>query len=577
LSEHDDVPTVIEAPVPDPPVSVRPTNAPTPSRVRHSGAGSDSGAQSIAQETAWVALHAEEAARMSAFGLVVAVLAGSGIFVHVFLNRGGAQWLHTAGTASLAVAIVGGVAVWRIARDPARYTSRVTIAFGVMALVVTFILELYLGLFSPFPCIMALGLCIFGLVDSTRMVVPMCALACVLYGGSVVLVTFGVIADPGMFASVGPTVGVRLGTAFMVLVVYVCAVWVARSSRRSTLHAIAQSQRALLEAQRHQALLAEANQNLDAALQAGAGRSGRYTGVVVGSFELGDVVGRGAMGEVYAAVHAGDRRPAAVKLLHARVLGDASLVKRFLREAEITQRLHAPNVVEMLEVGEAPDGAPYLAMELLAGHDLAWHLRQKRKLPLADVVTMVEQVARGLKAAHDAGIVHRDLKPQNLLLHEPPAPAPHAWKILDFGVSKLRDSAGTLTEGAIVGTPGYMAPEQVRSGLADARSDVFALGAVAYRALTGQPAFPGQDVQPLFDVVYKQPSAPSELVASLPRDVDRVVALALAKKQSDRFAGVVELAVAMRAASRGELSAELRARADALVRAWAWGKTRQAS
>jgi hypothetical protein len=570
LSPHDEVPTVIDA-------HASTSHAPTPSHVRHSGVGSGATSESLAQETAVVALHAEEATRMSAFGRVVAVLAGVGLVVHLTLNRGGVEWLHHAGTVSLAAAVVGGVAVWRVARDPARYSPRVTIAFGVLALVVTFVLELYLGVFSPFPCIVALGMCILGLVDSTRMVIPMCALACVLYFGVALLVTFGVVHDPGLFATEGPTVGVRLGTAFMVLVVYVSAVWVARSSRRATLHAIAESQRALLEAQRQQALLAEANQHLDAALEAGAGRSGRYTGVVVGSFELGAVVGRGAMGEVYAAVHTGDKRPAAVKLLHARVLGDASLVKRFLREAEITQKLHAPNVVEVLEAGEAPDGAPYLAMELLAGRDLAWHLRQKRKMPLADVVTMVDQVARGLAAAHEAGIIHRDLKPQNLLLHESPEPAPPTWKILDFGVSKLRDSAGTLTEGAIVGTPGYMAPEQVRSGLADARADVFALGAVAYRALTGQPAFPGQDVQPLFDVVYKQPSAPSELVATLPRDVDRVVAIALAKQQSDRFAGPLEVAEALRAASRGELSPELRARADALVRAWGWGKTKQAS
>ena len=566
MSRSDDAPTVADP---------RPSHAPTPSHVRKSSgsAGSGPAAESLAHETAAVALHAEEAARTSAFGRAVAMLAACGLVVHLTLYHGGVHTLHHAMTASLCVAVVGGLVVWRLARDPARYSDRVTIGFGLMAISVTFVIELYLGVFSPFPCIIALGLSIFGLVDSTRMVMPMAGIACTLYFGVASLVTFGVIKDPGLFAAVGPTTGERLGMSVMVIAVYVAALWVARSSRRATREAIARSHRALLDAQQQQALLAEAHQNLDAVLQAGAGRGGRYTGIVVGSFELGPVVGRGAMGEVYAAEHVGDRRVAAVKLLTARALGDASLVKRFLRELEITQRLHAPNIVEVLEVGEAPDGAPYLAMELLVGRDLAWHLRQRRKMPLADVVTMVEQVARGLKAAHDEGIVHRDLKPQNLLLHEPGAPAPPTWKILDFGVSKLRDSAGTLTEGAIVGTPGYMAPEQVRSGLADVRADVFSLGAVAYRAITGQPAFPGQDVQALFDVVYKQPPAPCEVVSSLPRDVDRVLALALAKHPSSRFGGPLELAAALRAASRGELSPELRTRADALVRSWGWGST----
>jgi serine/threonine protein kinase len=213
-------------------------------------------------------------------------------------------------------------------------------------------------------------------------------------------------------------------------------------------------------------------------------------------------------------------------------------------------------------------------MELLSGHDLAWHLRHRTRLPLDEVVTLVEQVARGLEAAHAAGIVHRDLKPPNLFLHEAPAPREGEWKILDFGVSKLRESSGTLTEGALVGTPGYMAPEQVRSENADGRADVFALGAVAYRALTGQPAFGVTDVQAVFDVVYRQPSAPSELLRGLSRDVDRVLAIALEKKVEGRFASAGELAAALRLASRGELAPELTARADAILRARPWGSVK---
>jgi serine/threonine protein kinase len=188
---------------------------------------------------------------------------------------------------------------------------------------------------------------------------------------------------------------------------------------------------------------------------------------------------------------------------------------------------------------------------------------------------LVEEVACGLEAAHAAGIVHRDLKPQNLFLHERPFPEAPVWKVLDFGVGKLLESGGTLTEGALVGTPGYMAPEQVQFGAADARTDVFALGAVAYRALTGQPAFGGHEVQRLFDAVSKQPVAPGQVLPGLPADVDRVLALALAKKPSDRPASASELAGAFGAAAQERLPAALRARADAILRARPWGSARQ--
>jgi serine/threonine-protein kinase len=122
-------------------------------------------------------------------------------------------------------------------------------------------------------------------------------------------------------------------------------------------------------------------------------------------------------------------------------------------------------------------------------------------------------------------------------------------------VSRLRESGSTITEGgALIGTPGYMAPEQVSAGKADARSDVFALGAVAYRALTGQPAFAGKDVQAIFEVVHREPTPPTVLVPGLPADVDRAIALALAKRPEDRIAAPLDFAEALRAASRGELA-----------------------
>ncbi|HEX8789470.1 MAG TPA: serine/threonine-protein kinase [Polyangiaceae bacterium] len=570
-AEKDEAPTAVS-----PPEGHGATPGPVsgPVRVSMSAGSGDHAVTGGASAFTIVALRDEEAARTSAFGRAIALLAVLGLGVHLTVYRGGVLILRHAMTASLVTMAVTGVGVWRVARRAERYTPRVAVFFGAMCLVTSFFIELYLGVFSPFPCIVALGLSTFGLVDEARVVIPLCIGASLLYYVVAVLIAFGVIQDPGLFAPANPSTAERMGMATMVLAVYAAALWHARVSRAATRDAIERSNQAALAARQHAALLVEAHQHLDAALKANEGKGGRWTGASVGSFRIGALVGRGAMGEVYAAEHVHTGRAAAIKMLHARVLADTSMVKRFIREAEIASRLRVPHVVELLETGDGPDGAPYLAMELLAGHDLAWHLRKRRRLPLAEVVTMIDHVAAGLSAAHEAGIVHRDLKPQNLLLHERPAPATPVWKILDFGVSKLRDGGGTLTEGgAIVGTPGYIAPEQVRSGTADARSDVFALGAVTYRALTGQPAFSGNEVQTLFDVVYKQPPAPSDLARGLPVDVDRAIALALAKKPDERIARPLDFADALRAASRGELPPRLVARADAVIAACPWGST----
>jgi serine/threonine-protein kinase len=262
-----------------------------------------------------------------------------------------------------------------------------------------------------------------------------------------------------------------------------------------------------------------------------------------------------------------------VKVVRANVLESPSLLTRFLREGEVAGALNVPNVVRVFEVGEIAEGVPYIAMELLHGHDLAWHLRQRSQLDIAFVVNLIEQVAAGLQAAHEVGVVHRDLKPQNLFLTEPQGEQEGLWKILDFGISKLRGSSGTLTQNMIVGTPGYMAPEQAQGLTTDARSDIFALGAVAYRALTGRPPFAGADMlQILFEVVYKNPLAPSDFCPLLPEDVELVLAIALAKQPADRFVGVTELALSLRSASRGELDHGVRERGRALLERAPWAR-----
>lgn len=548
----------------------------TPVDGRPNGAEDDR-ARSLASQTAQLAMRREDTIRAGDISVILSFLGFVGLLVEAFVIQTGYERVQRIAIGLLSAMCVGGIIVRSLRNAPDRVRLPVTYSFGVLLVAVSIVESLHMGVFSAIQGGIVLAMCGFGAIDR-RFVLPLMLAACVGFIVPAALIAFGMVADPGVFAAGHTTTtGERVACALLELSFLLAALGYGRVSRRRLQAAVERTNAAMLLARQRDLLLAEANRNLEVVLKVDARRGGRYTGVRVGNFDLDAIVGRGAMGEVYAGMHAGDGRPAAVKLMTERAAGDAALVKRFLREVEHASRLRSPNIVEVLEAGEAPDGSPYLAMELLIGHDLARHLRRKNRLPLPEVVSLVDQVARGLEVAHGAGIVHRDLKPQNLFLHDPasegdgaPMPSP-VWKILDFGVSKLRDSSGTLTEGALVGTPGYIAPEQVQSGSADARADVFALGAVAYRALTGQPPFGVQDVQALFDVVHRQPTAPRDVLPELPHDVELVLAIALAKKPGDRFATARELAEALTMGERGALSPELRGRAEAILGARPWG------
>jgi serine/threonine-protein kinase len=207
-------------------------------------------------------------------------------------------------------------------------------------------------------------------------------------------------------------------------------------------------------------------------------------------------------------------------------------------------------------------------MELLVGCDLATDLRQRTRLPLPEIDELVFQLGQGLASAHQAGVVHRDIKPQNLFVVRGAKPM---WKVLDFGVSKLVVSSGTLTQGAAIGTPGYMAPEQAKGLEVDARADVFSFGAVVYRALTGQPAFRGpSQLTTMMEVIRSQPQRPGEF-AEVPDDIDAVLALALAKEKEARFESANSFVVAWRDARRGALPVSLREAAKRILAAQPWG------
>jgi serine/threonine-protein kinase len=225
-------------------------------------------------------------------------------------------------------------------------------------------------------------------------------------------------------------------------------------------------------------------------------------------------------------------------------------MRRFLREAEALGAAREPARGEGLRRArrDRRRHAPTSPWSFLRREDLASRLRRERRLTApAPPSSSSARFALALEAARQAEIVHRDLKPQNLFRVE----GSRLWKVLDFGVSKLGDTSGTLTRGFAIGTPGYMAPEQALGAEVDHRADLFALAVIAYRCLTGRPAFWGDDAPKImFDVVYRQPVRPTDLV-DLAEDVDRFFALALAKQPRDRLSRAPQLAGALRPGAGG--------------------------
>lgn len=356
-----------------------------------------------------------------------------------------------------------------------------------------------------------------------------------------------------------------IGLTLAVEMVLAISFWSAQRTRSALDRAIERTSSAQQELNRRAALLDEARAALHDLLD--GAKLGPYSGRNVGPYSMADVIGRGGMGEIYRA-NRDDGRVAAVKVLHGSAQSDPTALERFFREAEASSALDSPHIVRLIERGTTDDGIPWLALELLDGMDLGRYLRQRGRLAMPECQELVGQLARALSAAEQAGIVHRDIKPQNVFRSgssERPL-----WKLLDFGVSKLVGITNTLTHGAAVGTPAYMSPEQVRGQEVDHRSDVYALGAIAYRSLVGRPAFSGRDALAImYQVDQSMPLRPSALLP-LPPDVDRVLALALAKDLDDRFQSAPELAHALADAARGELAEPLRRRATRLLGRYPW-------
>ena len=436
--------------------------------------------------------------------------------------------------------------------------------------------NLALGLSSPFNGLIVVALCLYGL--SAPRAHSRLVFGCLAGGYAVfsALVLADVLPGTGLLVPAPLPFWSKLANALWTEGTYATGFAVGVYARHDSVRLVEELERVVRESAHREALLREAREEL--ARVARIGGKGPFSGVDLGQFRLGEVIGRGGMGEVYSAARRdGSPGEAAVKLLRRDVLSQPDMVRRFEREARIAQSIQSPHIVEVYEVGGVDAPLPYIAMERLKGEDLVTSLRSRTVLPPSEVKVLIHELCDGLRVAHQAGVVHRDLKPANLFLAEVGEGA-RCWKILDFGVSKiLQASDATLTTNEVLGTPHYMSPEQAARRPVDARTDLYGVGAIAYRALTGKLPFPKSDVSEVIRSVLDDMPEDPRALAQLAEDVTLWLRVALAKRPDDRFSNAREMAVAFDAALEGQLPEQWRQKARALLSQQAWGARRSST
>jgi eukaryotic-like serine/threonine-protein kinase len=274
-------------------------------------------------------------------------------------------------------------------------------------------------------------------------------------------------------------------------------------------------------------------------------------GVVAEKYRVESVLGEGGMGIVYAATHLLTDRRVALKWMRPQLSSNEGAVQRFLREARVAGGIEHPNVIAIHDVG-FEQGSAFIVMEQLQGEALSALLKRERPLPVADVLDIALRAMRGVQAAHARRIAHRDLKPDNIFLCRSATGALETVKVLDFGISKLvtddqQWNPGLTQSGALLGTPYYMSPEQLR-GLRDLdlRIDVYAFGVILYEALTGQLPFRGNNYGALaLEIGAGTPRPPRELRPDLSPALEQLVLTAMARDRADRYPDMASLIAAI--------------------------------
>ncbi len=271
--------------------------------------------------------------------------------------------------------------------------------------------------------------------------------------------------------------------------------------------------------------------------------------VIGGKYRIVSLIGDGGMGAVYEARHEVLGSPVALKFLHLELTKRSGLASRFLQEARVSASIQSPHVTRVTDVDQTTEGSPYLVMELLTGESLQQLLDRTIKLPRDQALDFALQILSGLEAAHALGVVHRDLKPDNVFIT--PSSGGPVLKLLDFGIAKLRESSeyqkGLTRPGAVMGTPEYMAPEQLYSAdKVDHRADLYSLGAILYEMLTGErPAYGDDAAEIIAQVALGKVKPLRDHEPALPEGLAEVVHRALAPDRENRFASAQELRLAL--------------------------------
>jgi len=253
--------------------------------------------------------------------------------------------------------------------------------------------------------------------------------------------------------------------------------------------------------------------------------------VLAGRYRIQRLLGKGGMGAVYLAEDEVLGELVALKVISSAFAADEqAMIARFRREAAAARKVSSPSVIRIHDLGEARPGLLYLSMEYFAGRTLSEVIAQRGVVPLKDIQDILGQIVTGLEAAHAAGVIHRDLKPSNVLVGER-----GAVKLIDFGLATTGMAEGLTATGAILGTPHYMAPEQVRGKTVDVRTDVYALGALAYHLVCGRPPFSGDNAIAIgFAHLSESATPPVQLRKDVPESLSAAILAALAKAPADR-------------------------------------------
>ncbi len=264
--------------------------------------------------------------------------------------------------------------------------------------------------------------------------------------------------------------------------------------------------------------------------------------ILAGKYQIVKKLGEGGMGVVYEAIHTRIQQRVAIKMLLPEVMELPEVVPRFEREARAAGKLKSDNTARVLDVDLSENGLPYMVMEFLDGVDLGQLLEKNGALPIQESVDYVLQACNAMAEAHSVGVIHRDLKPSNLFVTN------RKVKVLDFGISKLENEteARVTATQAVVGTPLYMSPEQVRSAKhVDARSDIWSLGIILYELLTARTPFEGSTTAAAAAICIDDPPPLGQFRQDVPPDLERAILLALQKEPSARFPNVQMLAQAI--------------------------------